>query len=77
MATALTAPLLVLLFSIPGLSGLPHLPWGAFKRHPAAPPDTIPPIWKSVSQLALEDSLVLGQLPPPAAGAPFPYSPRG
>jgi len=64
MAIALAAPALVLLLSIPGLSGLPHLPGLSFKKRPAAPADTLPPVWKSVSQLALEDELVVARLPP-------------
>ena len=62
MAIALTLPALALLFSFPGLPGFGHLP--DFHRHPKAPQDTLPPVWKSVSQLALEDSLVLTTLPP-------------
>ena len=66
MAIALTLPALALLFSLPGISGLPHLPGlGAFKRHNVVvPPDTLPPAWKGASRLALEDQLVVARLRP-------------
>jgi Motility related/secretion protein len=55
MATPFTWPVLAMLFSFPGF-GL---------KHPApSPADSLPPPWKSASQLAIEDSLVFASLPP-------------
>src|SRR5438874_1557636 len=58
-----TLPLASLLIGLPGIPGLPtklpklHLP------HKAAT-DTIPPVWKPYSLLAVEDQYVFATLPP-------------
>jgi hypothetical protein len=44
------------------LIGLPH--FGLKPRVPASPADSLPPPWKSVSRLALEDQFVRGRLRP-------------
>src|SRR5207249_4446168 len=46
---------------IPGLGGLPGFRLKAPRK--AAPADTLPPVWKSASRLALEDQFVFATLP--------------
>src|SRR6266704_252012 len=64
MLTSLTLPALIL---VGGISGVPGLNWlkGFKLRHPPAPAaDTLPPLWKTPSRLALENQLVRMTLAP-------------
>src|SRR5215470_9899118 len=62
MISALVLPLVSLLIGFPGLPSFSTLKSLRHKLQ-AAPRDTIPPVWKSASRLALEDSLVQAALP--------------
>jgi len=63
MFLALTLPLVGLLISIPGIPGLgrPKLPH--LRMPHKAVVDTIPPVWKPYSLLAVEDAYVFAALP--------------
>src|SRR5438093_2511679 len=62
MSLALTLPLVGLLIGLPGIPGLSKL---AKLRLPhKAAVDTLPPVWKPYSRLALEDQFVFAALPP-------------
>src|SRR5262245_29910505 len=61
MSPALTLPLVGLLISLPGIPGFNTLPK---LRHEKAAVDTLPPVWKPHSALALENQFVLPTLPP-------------
>src|SRR5262245_39747966 len=61
MSPALTLPLVGLLISLPGIPGFNKLPK---LRHEKAAVDTLPPVWKPHSALALENQFVLPTLPP-------------
>ena len=61
MFLALTLPLVGLLIGLPGIPGFSRL---AKLRLPhKAVVDTLPPVWKSYSRLALEDEFVFATLP--------------
>src|SRR5712664_3943271 len=63
MFLALTLPLVGLLIGLPGIPGLPHkLP--RLRLPHRAVVDTIPPVWKPYSLLAVEDAYVFAALPP-------------
>src|SRR5437762_32532 len=65
MITILALRALVVLVAIPGLPrGLPGLGKLIPRHHKAAPRDTIPPVWKPASRLALEDRFVHRNLAP-------------
>ncbi|HET9326525.1 MAG TPA: hypothetical protein VFQ05_07130, partial [Candidatus Eisenbacteria bacterium] len=72
MFSVITPPLVALLLAWPGLPKLPGLPGlGDLKklRQKAAPPlDSLPPAWKPVSRLALENHFVRAVLPPIPSG---------
>src|SRR5258705_11102342 len=57
MANPLLLPLAVLL-AFPGIPGL-----GKFRQKSAAPLDSLPPAWRSASQLGIESSFVRAWLP--------------
>ncbi|OGF16991.1 MAG: cell surface protein SprA [Candidatus Eisenbacteria bacterium RBG_16_71_46] len=74
MLNALTLPALVILLGFP--FGLPGL---GLKHRPAAPPDSLPPAWKTPSRLALEDRFIRARLPtltPSPTGLRIGYDPR-
>src|SRR5262245_12399033 len=71
MFSAITPPLLALLLAWPGLPKLPIPGLNDLKklRHKAAAPlDSLPPAWKPVSRLALENKFIRGTLPPIPSG---------
>jgi hypothetical protein len=83
MAIALTLPALVLLASAPSVSGLPQIPGlnllkGLRTRHAVVHRDTIPPPWRSASQLALardiKNATMLPAGPPGTALILQPYN---
>jgi Motility related/secretion protein len=74
MLSAVALPLVALLVAIPGLPRIPGLPgFGVndlkkLRHKTAAPLDTLPPAWKPVSRLALENQFVLSTLRPIPSG---------
>src|SRR5262245_8930652 len=72
MANPLLLPLAVLL-AFPGIPGLP-----SFRKHTVAPLDSLPPAWRSASQLGLESSFVRAWLPRlgPTPGLQIAQDPR-
>ncbi|MEK7824764.1 MAG: cell surface protein SprA [Candidatus Eisenbacteria bacterium] len=62
MSLALTLPLVGLLIGLPGIPGFSKLPKLRLPRKAVV--DTIPPVWKPYSLLALEDEFVFAALPP-------------
>jgi motility/secretion related protein SprA len=70
MLIALTLPLVGLLIGLPGIPGFSKL--SKLRLPHKAVVDTIPPVWKPYSLLALEDQFVFAALPPvPARTARF------
>ena len=75
MFSAITPPLVaLLLLALPGIPHIPGLPGFGMKdlkrlRHKAAAPlDSLPPAWKPVSRLALENQFVMAALRPIPSG---------
>src|SRR5262249_6374520 len=74
MFSAVALPLVALLVAFPGLPRIPGLPGFGVKdlkklRHKAAAPlDSLPPAWKPVSRLALENQFVLSSIRPIPTG---------
>src|SRR5687768_15284985 len=74
MLSATALPLIAILLALPGIPGLPSFGLKDLKklRQKAAPPlDSLPPAWKPVSRLALENQFLHARL------APFPSGPIG
>src|SRR5882672_7228335 len=74
MLSVLLLPAVVFLIGIPGLSGL------KLKRStPQVAADSLPPVWKTASLLAVEDQFVRPSLPslvPKPYGLRLTYDPR-
>ena len=64
MSPALTLPLVGLLIGLPGIPGFSKLKVPKLRLPHKAVVDTLPPVWKPYSLLALEDSFVFAALPP-------------
>ena len=61
MTLALALPLISLLIGLPGIPGFSRLSKLRLPRKAVV--DTLPPVWKSASRLALEDNFVFAALP--------------
>ena len=68
MLISLSLPVLVLAGGISGIPGLNWLKAIKLRRPPPPPTDTIPPVWKTPSRLALENRLLCAVLPPLTGG---------